>query len=301
MNKKQIIEWQQRIEDTFVGKRGIVGGDNLADLLEYEKRMSSYLLKEYNGHVLLMDAFFDFYIETMRRTAMRTETIWPDNKIVFTLTHIATLWRFRVSYFTFWNGYFVDAESLLRAVLENALSIAALHMGIVSFKEMFGDGAIEQGKNRSVDETYKAIRARIMECDRKIQSEMIGSKSGLSLNAQEDFRLFVQGLHMAVHKSQTTFLWGFKKWLTKQPLSFFPSWDEGLASSYVNNSMFLGWMITKTFPLLQLTCNEFSNGWNKKYKVLDQSFKEAVANFPEHFGRTVEELIEKKFDFRNTY
>jgi hypothetical protein len=295
MDKEQIDKWVNRIDDTFVGKGGIVGGDHLVDLIKHEKGMSPYLIGKFHGYVRLMDSFFDFYIETLREASARKETKWPEEIIIFTLTHIATLWRFRSSYLVFWNGYYIDAKSLLRAVLENALNIAALQSGVITIKEMFGNVALARKKYRSEEEINKVIQRRISACDRKVRSQMIGGESGLSSGAQEDLRLFMQGLHMAVHKAQTNFLWGFKKWFCKQPLPFFPSWDEGLASIYADSSIFLAWMVTKTFPLLQLKSGEFSDGWLEKYKVLDESFEEMVADFPKRLGRSVEELIQKKF------
>lgn len=297
MNKERIAKWQKRIDDAFVGKGGIVGGDHLMDLIKHEQAMSRHLMRHFRGYLRLMDAFFDFYVETLRKTSAREETKWPEKIIIFTLTHVATLWRFRASYSCFWNGYYEDAKGLLRAVLENALAIAALQWQIIEIKELFGDGASLQRSNLSEEKIYKLIRKRISECDKKVRSAMIGGTSGLSSAAQKDLDLFVQGLHMAVHKGQTNFLWGFKKWVYKEPLPFFPPWDESLASLYVNSSAFLGWMTVRTLPLLELESGEFSGHWQGRYKVLDESFRDLVADFPKRFGRSVEELILKKFKF----
>lgn len=297
MDKDRVAKWQERIEETFKGKSGLVGGDHLQDLMDHEKRMRPHLIKVFYGYVRLMDAFFDFYIETHRQIAARQETKWPDNTVVLSLMHLATLWRFRTSYIVFWKGYFVDAHSLLRAVLENVFQIAALHSGTITIREMFGDGSIRNAKNLSVEQTDKLIQQRVSACDRKVRSWMIGDQSGLTSDAKEDLRMFVQGLHMSVHKAQATLLLGFKKWVDRHPLSFFPAYDEGLATLYANSSVFLGWMVTKTFPLLQIKSSEFADSWQEKYKVLDESFQEYVADFPKRLGRSVEELIQKKFDF----
>jgi len=248
-----------------------------------------------------MDAFFDFYIETHRQIAARRETKWPDNTVVFSLMHLATLWRFRTSYIVFWKGYFVDANSLLRAVLGNVFQISALHSGTITIREMFGDGSIRNANNLSVEQKDKLVQQRISNCDRKVRSWMIGDQSGLSSEAKEDIRMLVEGFHMSVHKAQATLLWSFKRWVVdRHSLSFFPAYDENLATSYANPSVFLGWMVTKTFPLLQIKSSEFPSSWQEKYKVLDESFQEYVADFPKRLGRSVEELIEKKFDFGQT-
>jgi hypothetical protein len=297
MDEDQMAEWAERIDTAFMGEGGIVGGDHLMDLTKHEEAMSKHLMRQFRGYLRLMDAFFDFYVETLRETSRREETKWPDKIIVFTLTHVATLWRFRASYSCFWKGYYEDARSLLRAVLENAFLIAALQRQIIEIKELFGDGASLQRSNISEEKIYKLIRKRISECDKKVRSTMIGHSSGLNSEAQQDLDLFVQGLHMAVHKSQTNFLWGFKKWFYKEPLTFFPPWDESLANLYLNSSSFLGWMILRTLPLLQLEDGEFSDHWMTRYQVLNESFKDMVASFPDRLGRSVEEFLQKKFDF----
>lgn len=297
MDADKMAEWVNRIDKAFVGKDGIVGGDHLMDLIKHEQAMSQHLMRQFRGYLRLMDAFFDSYVETFRETSGREETKWPEKIIVFTLTHVATLWRFRASYSCFWNGYYEDAKGLLRAVLENALTIAALQWQTIEIKELFGDGASLQRSNLSEEKIYKLIRTRISKCDKKVRSAIIGPGSGLSSAAQRDLGLFVQGLHMAVHKGQTNFLWGFKKWVYKQPLPFFPPWDESLASLYLNSSAFLGWMILRTLPLLQFEDGEFSDRWLKRYQVLDESFREMVADFSKTLGRSVEELLQKKFDF----
>lgn len=298
MNKERIAQLEKRIDDTFAGKGGTVGGDHLADLIKHEKQMSQHLILKFRGYVGLMDAFFDFYIETHRKASDREETKWPHKTIIFTLMHIATLWRFRASYLDFWNGYFVDASSHLRAVLENVFSIAALHSGITTAREMFGDGGLEETKNRSGEEAYKLLRTRVSKCDKKIRRNMIGKQSGLSPDAQKDLRILVRSLHMSVHKAQINFISGYEKWVVQhQPLSFFPPYDEDWVSLYLNFSLFLGWMVTRTLPLLQIRSGEFSSRWGEKYNVLNESFQVAVGEFPKRLGRSVEELINKKFEF----
>lgn len=297
MEKDKVANWQDRIYETFQESSGIVG-ERLLKLRDVEVQLTQDLLGRFHGYVNLMDAFLDFYIETLQKSAARRDSKWPEITPVFTAIQIASFWRFRASYLIFWDGYFIDAVSLLRAIFENVLQIAALKLRIITIDDVFGKLKTNQSKKLSEEKIHKIIRKHVFASDKIVYSQMIGEHSGLSPEAIKKFRVFVRLLHNSVHKSKLNLLLYYGPWLRgERSLPIFPKYDEDPASLYTNMSLFIGWMVVRTLPLLQIYDSEFSDNWYKKYQILDESFQEAVADFPKRLGRSVEELIASKFDF----
>lgn len=115
----------------------------------------------------------------------------------------------------------------------------------------------------------------------------------------KNLEIFLRLLHNAVHKCKLNLVRYYSPWVEgKRPFPLFPEYDEEYASIYANASQFIGWMIVRTLPLLQGNDIEFSEDWRRKYRVLDESFQEAIAGFPKQMGRSIEELIASKFNFK---
>ena len=297
MSKDKIAEWQQRIEKTFCGESGFVG-ERLFRLKLIEDQVGKQLVYRFSGYLCLIDAFLDFYLETLQNVASRKPYKWTERKSLITGIHVPTFWRFRASYLIYWNGYFIDALSLLRAIFENILQVVALESGIISRDEVFGKLRVEEAQNLSDEESDKLIRKYTKKSDAKVRSHLIGEKSGLSSIAIKDLKDLVKLLHSSVHKSKLNIVWYYRPWLRgKRSLPIYPEYNEDLASIYINISTFIAWMLSKTFPLMQINDKEFSFKWYSKYQILDESFKEAIAGFPKRLGRSIEELVAKKFDF----
>jgi len=297
MNNSNITKWQRRIEKTFHGKLGIVG-ERLLKLESNEKLLAKKLTARFSGYVCLMDAFLDFYLETLQLLNSRKSSEWTKMQAVITGIHVPTFWRFRASYLIFLDGYLIDAASLLRAIFENTLQIVALKLEIISIDEVFGKLKVEKSQNLNDKEIYKLIRDYTIKSDNKVRAQLIGEESGLSSTAIDDLKVFVNLLHSFVHKSKFNIVRYYGPWVRgEHPLPLYPVYDEDHATLYINFSMFIGWMLSKTFSLLQINNKEFSNKWHIKYRTLDKSFKEAVAGFPKRLGRSIEELVTKKFDF----
>ena len=295
----KVAIWQRKLEETFIGPQGIVG-ERLLKFAEIEKEISHKVNQQFKGHDVLMESFLDFYLETLENVALRKKTMWPEIIKFFTAVHIATLWRFKSSFSLFWDGYFVEAISLQRAVFENALDMAALKLNIITIEQRLGKLTSKDAEKLSDKEQAKLVRKYTSTNDKKVRENIIGNMSGLSANSQEDFEGFLRLRHNAVHKSTLNIFWVFGPWVRgERSLSLYPTYQVKPASLYVNLSLCNGWMVLRTLPLLQIEANEFSVAWQEKYKVLDESFEEAFSSFDKRLGRSVEELISKKFTFKS--
>ena len=77
--KREILAWQQRLEDRF-SHAGIVGGLYLSLLIELEHQCGRHFVVKYHGHRVLVDSFFEFFgqtLETAKDAVARNG--WPNN------------------------------------------------------------------------------------------------------------------------------------------------------------------------------------------------------------------------------
>jgi hypothetical protein len=292
MQKEELEKWIARVDETFRGPSKKV--EKLADV---EQRLRQELQEKFNFLIPLVDSFLDFYLETFESMKNRSKTDWSRMKAFFTSMHISTFWRFRSSYNLFWNGYYIDAASLLRAVFENVLQIAALQMGIISLDEILG-GVREDAKEISDEGLIKYIRELNKKLDGEIYVNLIGNRSGLTPEAQEEFERFMRLLHSAVHKCKTNIIWYYGPWVKgERAMPVFPEYTEELVRFYVIFSTYIAWMVVRTLPLLQLRDREFSEEWHTKYQVLDGFLQELVADFKGSLERPIKEFVFTKLTF----
>lgn len=298
MKREEIItKWQEKIEENFHGPKGIVG-ERLLNLMDIEDEVHSEIVNFYKGYVRLMDAFLDFYMESIDSLSSRKANDWSSKNVLITVFHIATFRRFRASYQLFWRGYFIDGMSLLRAIFENVLQIVSINNGLISVDDVFGNLKIEDSKGISIEEMQKTIRKNILEIDKKVNENLIGEKSGLSEATKSGLHNFIRQLHNSVHKSKTFILHYYEPWIKgEKPMPKYPTFDMELASLYLAHSTNIGWMCTRILPLIQAVPSEFSSEWRHKYKVLDESFELAVVSANTKISRAVLELVNKKLDF----
>jgi len=59
-------DWQKRLEETF-SVDGIVGR-RFQYILDAEISYGTHIAQTYHGYLFLINAFFDFYIETLEKT-----------------------------------------------------------------------------------------------------------------------------------------------------------------------------------------------------------------------------------------
>jgi len=72
-------ELQKRMEVTF-NVDGIFGG-RLLPILNAEKAYGAHIATTYRGHLVLINSFFDFFIETIQQAVAWTQTNgWPKER-----------------------------------------------------------------------------------------------------------------------------------------------------------------------------------------------------------------------------
>lgn len=275
---QDVGEWQKKIVDTFSDPSGMVG-PRLAELMRHEQHLSERYVHKFAGYVRIMDAFFDFYIQTFQLACQRAKDQWSENLPLLTALHVGNLWRFRASYMVFWNGYYVEGQSLLRAVYENALHLCTFHKGLITVNELSGleIGGGQAGAPADKEELYRRMNERSRETEAKVRKAIVGESSGLDAKTIEDLTILLRVLHIAVHKSKMNLVLHYSEWVQgEKPLPIYPEYSEEWPSGYMNVSQFMAWTVVRSLPYLQATRAEFGEEWKHRYEVLDEGF--AVAN-----------------------
>lgn len=299
---QDVSSWLSKLEQAFAGSSGMVG-QRLAELMKHEQDLSERHVTRFKGYVVVMDAFFDFCLQTFQLAARRDKTQWTDNLPLLTAIHISTMWRFRSSYILFWKGYYVDAQGLLRAVFENAIQLSAFQKGIIGITEVTGlDLGAPTGQDQPTsNELYRRMNDRARETDSKVRQAILGEGSGLDVAVQDDIGVVLKILHLAVHKSKLALVQHYTSWLRgERPLPIYPDYDENWASAYMNVSEFFAWMIVRLLPCLQTRPGEFGEEWTRKYRVLDETLAvahEGLQELGKSLGGSIKTFMEAKFTF----
>ena len=249
---QDVSGWLNKLEQTFANSSGMVG-ERLADLMQHEQQLSMRHVERFKGYVAVMDAFFDFCLQTFQLAAKRDKAQWTGALSLLTAIHISTMWRFRSSYILFWKGYYVDGQGLLRAVFENAVQLSAFHKTIITITELSGlDLDVPTGANQPTNnELYRRMHDRAREIDSRVRRAIYAEESGLDPAVQDDIGMVLKILHLAVHKSKLSLVQHYTSWLRgERSLPIYPDYDENWASGYMNVSEFFAWMIVRLLPSL---------------------------------------------------
>ena len=149
-----------------------------------------------------MDAFFDFYLQTLREAHEHTPAV---NAFTYAL-FIATFRRFRASYNIFWDGYYNDAASHIRAVIENVLYYGAVVHKYIPLTALYQAEYSTDPKDLSMGEALKILRKHRVKLDRDIRDKMLGKKSGMEEMLSARLRQSLDVLHSHVHRAESSIL-----------------------------------------------------------------------------------------------
>lgn len=285
-SEEEVAKWQRRLEAAFTGPRGI-HGERLLDLEQHESEHKTKSVATLSGFVRLMDAFFDFSIQTFSEAFKYQDEF----DLIDVSTFVAMFRRFRSSYNIFWDGYYFDAASHLRGVYENILRYGAFHNGYISKSLLW----IRPNPKEDPEEFRKRSRQEDLKIERSIRAKMVGSKSGLDIDTQERFATFIRILHHHVHRSHTTSLFLLEDALThEEGLSIGPRFDFEKATHYGNIAGFLAWCYIRLLSTL-MKRELFTDDWRTRFRVLDESISFTIVGGP--FSDGLQEFMMEKYSF----
>lgn len=297
-----VAEWQDRLERTFdveaLVPRSLLTG------IRQEVSYKDYVLSTFRGFTVLMNCFFSLYEDTLSiatRQLHEEEALASDSAYRTShLVHVSNFKSFRASDSTFLSGYPLDAMSLLRDLKDRAVFLSAVGQGLSSIHDLCRIAPRGYGEGPLTEDSLNTARNQRTEEERRVLRLMLRSKSGLSQEALQELGRWERLFHFEVHGSTLTRASTVSYIRKHRKFSLWPLPVEEEAAMYVCRASEMGWMLTRTLPLLQARAGAFGHDWSEKWTVLDDSFRydqECFGKTGKPIAYAIIELIDTKFPF----
>jgi len=299
-------EWQTRLESAFE-ERGIVGG-RLSPILQLERAHSDHVLQRFHPYLVLADSFLSFFLETLavaqKRVGQTRDSERPFYRSV--MRGYAILFqKFRATENLLLSGYPLSGYALLRDVKDQAIIHAALARGDVRYVEVIGLEGVTVPKDGTCLaerlERYRTITNNRKRCERRIFKQTTGITSGFDEPTQLQFRRWDMLFNMEVHGGRLSGVQQGSGWLKGSGrLPIAPCPDDQTINLYMHRLAEIGWMVLRVLPFLQVTPGAFGEVWAQKWRLLDQSLSDVVAQAGKtgnQLAPALADLVSEKFAF----
>ncbi len=295
-------EWHSQLAATFTVS-GLIGG-RLVEVQKREQDIGVHLASTYRGQNALLDAFQSYYVETLNLIIDGvSRNGWPINLASYSLTvacFLSLFRRFRSCEILFYNGYPLDGYSLFRDIKDRAVMLAGVVLNMTTLPKALGVAAPVGDRAEWHRQRTRLRRAE----EHRISKRILGSESGLSDATVSQLRHWDALFHSEVHGG-TLSLTNEIEFLSKGMLNLpGPSQHRLAFTVYMNRSAELGWLILRLLPYLQPTASAFGSEWQRKYEVLDESFRHMVGGLValgKEIGPAFIALVDGKFAFKQPF
>ena len=299
-----LADWQTRLEKTF-NREGVIGGTSLLPVLAAEREYGAKADALLRGFLVLSESFQNFLFDTIRlaeHTARGGNHPTTDEWFGVLLMEFASLFRaFRAADTLYHSGYPLDGFSLLRDVRDRAIFIGGIGSRLTTLRALFGYQEGAHVPEKLTEEMWAQMHRRAEAVERDLIRKTIGAESGLGTAAIDELKGWTELFHLEVHGSRLTRATEFRDWITgKFQLPLVPEPRTQALAVFVNRFVEVGWMILRVLPLLQLAPNTFESDWEKRWNILDDSFRHDAEGLW-RMGKPIEgaiiHMIDVKFAF----
>jgi hypothetical protein len=300
-SRQRILQWQDRLHQAF-DYNGVPGGKFLSGTMCLEKTVGQLFVQNFYGHRLLTDAFLDFFAQTLQTQLAFHQYGWPSNEPNYRLTfsmYLTTFRTVRATEVLSVHGYPLQGYALQRSIKEQVFILWAVVNNMMDLGEMFGwqEGLTFDG---TLTENNQKMARHRMKVEHKIRSLIIGKESGLSEETQAELLGWEQMFNVETHRGLFTLFNTLDESLKGKLDVVGPSPDEKNEVVFVNRSNELNWMILRLIPCIRRKEISWTDGWIKKWDLLEESFRmmnEGFADLGKKIPLARWEMIESKFKF----
>ncbi|MBY0355496.1 MAG: hypothetical protein K2Q12_07170 [Rickettsiales bacterium] len=268
LEKDDIKNWLDSLHRAFKYE-GLTGG-RIFYLDQREKVFERHVSQKYNGFAVVLDCFFDFFIEVLdTKHALLAKEGWPSNgwfSIILQRYH-TFFHDLRACWLMYINGYPMAGVGYLRDVFDRAVVLAAVFNGYAEMQELYGI----QGD--AFDE--KTYKAKIQDCRKRCFSQMIGDNSNLSDESKATLRFIKDISHQQVHSAIYTDLQSHAL-MQKGILNYMPHPNETNEGMFINRFTEIAWFVHRLLCFIQTKPYEFSQSQQVKWELLDSSFERII-------------------------
>jgi hypothetical protein len=141
-----------------------------------------------------------------------------------------------------------------------------------------------------------------MKIEDKIVRNIIGKDSGLTAESQDALVQWNRLFNWEAHRGLLTLFRASHRVLVQKKLEMVlgPVPDELNESMYMNRCTEIGWMIHRLLPYMRRSETPKDEAWDKKWKLLDDSFSmmvDGLGAMGKKIAPAITELMGAKFDF----
>jgi hypothetical protein len=298
----EIKKWQDGLFDAFCHE-GVLGDKYFGPVLDMEPEIGAVFVHKYYGHRVLTDSFMDFFGETLSKQAeFNGKKGWPQDRphYVTCLMMYVTMFRsLRAAEILSLNGYPLQGYIIQRSLKDQALILCGAANNFATFSELFGwDGIVGE---KWTDEQQAQIVKNRMKVEDKLSRKILGEKSALSAEIRKELESWSRLFNTEAHRGLFTLFRASHLLLEgQQKLVVGPVNDEMSESMYMNRCTEICWMILRLLPFMRRAETPKDADWDKKWKLLDDSFRmmvDGLGGLGKKIAPAMVELLNAKFAF----
>jgi hypothetical protein len=299
----EIKKWQDGLFDAF-RHNGVLGDRYFGPVLEMEPQIGGVFVNKYYGHRVLTDSFMDFFGETLSRQRDYNEQKgWPKDRphYVTVLMMYLTMFRsLRAAEVAALNGYPLQGYVIQRSIKDQAFILCGSANNLATFGELFGWEGMEGGGKWDEAEQAQIVKNR-MKIEDKLSRKLIGEKSGFSLETRKELETWSRLFNTEAHRGLFTLFRSSARLLEgKQSMVVGPMNDEMSELMYMNRCTETCWMMLRLLPFIRRAETPKDAEWDRKWKLLDDSFRmmvDGLGGLGKRIAAAMVELIDTKFAF----
>ncbi len=295
LSKDQRREWQERLEGAFQFQESVNGQmpSLVSTLMAEEERHRKQITAHGYGFRVLTLSYQDFAIRTLEEA--------PNHGNVLNVYNYAMNWaafrRLRSSWNAYNNGYYEDAASLLRSVLEITMYLSCVLRGCFGFQRIHDLDEKPDFDTVTAKQFIKGTRVHNRKLANEIRDNVYGASSGLSETERNDIEVLLWTHHSHVHRSESSVIREVLGMMaSKRVPSVAPEVDLERASVFCNAAVLAAWTHVRVLPYLSVP-SQYSEGWQERYRVLDEAFGSYIEAWEKSMKNAFMALIETSYTF----
>ncbi len=233
--------------------------------------------------------------------AVRTLVEAPSHGNVVNVYNYAMNWaalrRLRSAWNVYNDGYYEDAASYLRSVLETTTYLSCVLKGYFEFQRIHDLEDDIDFDTFTADQFIKATRGHIGKLSKEIWAKVYGPSSGLSESERKEIKGFLWVHHSHVHRSESSVTQEVLKMIESRRLPpVTPEVDLDRASIFCNSAVFTSWTHVRVLPYLSGP-SQYSERWQQLHRVLDEAFRYYIEAWEKPMKSAFLALIKTSFTF----
>lgn len=295
LSRREKQAWQQSLTSAFSFQETENGlmPTRVSALTESEAGHCDAITERGYGFRVIMLSYQDFALRTLEEAPKHGNVINPYNYAM----NWAAMRGLRSSWNTYNDGYYENAASFLRSVLEITTYLSCVLRGCFGFQRIH-----ELGKDIDLDKLtptqfIKETRILNNNLSREILDKVYGESSGLSKSQQEDMKVLRWIQHSHVHRGEASVVREVLKMVESKGMPpLVPAVDLDRASVFCNASVLAAWTHVRVLPYLSAP-SQYSDGWQEQYRVLDEGMKGYIEPWEKPMRDAHLALIKTSFSF----